>query len=111
MTGANRMTITIERFADYRHARALAGTTFFERNDELTGTLMRGQHPEMRHSGSTNGVVLLCLDIDHEGFARVEVEPSRSLGLDTLATAELALTHLQVVCDRLRTFAAIEAGV
>jgi hypothetical protein len=102
------MTITIERFADYRHARALAGTTFFERNDELTGTLMRGQHPNMHRRGSANGIVLLCMDIDHEGFARVEVESSRALGLDTLATADLALTHLQVVCDRLRTFGTIE---
>jgi hypothetical protein len=31
-------------------------------------------------------------------------------GHDTLATAEMALTHLQVVCERLRVFQSLEAA-
>jgi hypothetical protein len=65
----------------------------------------------MQQVGSQDGIVLIRLAIDdYDGVAVVELEPSHSLGNDNLATAEAALTHSQVVCDRLRAFAAIEAG-
>jgi hypothetical protein len=65
----------------------------------------------MQQVGSQDGIVLIRLAIDdYDGVAVVELEPSHSLRNDNLATAEAALTHSQVACDRLRAFAAIEAG-
>jgi hypothetical protein len=63
----------------------------------------------MQHVGSHDGIVLIRLAIDdYDGVAVVELEPSHSLGNDNLATAEAALAHLQVVCDR--AFQSLEAA-
>jgi hypothetical protein len=105
------MTMNVEKFASYQGEDTdTSRATHFEQTGDLTVTLKRGEHPDVR-VGSQDGIVLIRLAIDdYDGIAVVELEPSHSLGSDNLATAEAALVHLQVVCNRLRAFQSLEAG-
>ena len=105
------MTMNVEKFASYQGEDTdTSRTTHFEQTGDLTVMLKRGEHPDVR-VGSQDGSVLIRLAIDdYDGVAVVELEPSHSLGNDNLATAEAALAHLQVVCDRLRAFQSLEVA-
>ena len=89
------MTMNVEQFASHRGADTdTSRTTHFEQTGDLTVTLKRGEHPDMQHVGSHDGIVLIRLAIDgYDGVAVVELEPSHSLGNDNLAMAEAALAH------------------
>jgi hypothetical protein len=106
------MTMNVEQFASHRGADTdTSRTTHFEQTGDLTVTLKRGEHPNMQHVGSQDGIILIRLAIDDcEGVAVVGLEPSHSLGNDNLATAAAALLHLQVVGDRLRAFQHLEGA-
>jgi hypothetical protein len=105
------MTMNVEKFASYQGEDTdTSRTTHFEQTGDPTVTLKRGEHPDVR-VGSQDGIVLIRLATDHyDGIAVVELEPSPSLGIHNLATAEAALAHLQVVCDHLRASPSLEAA-
>ena len=81
------MTLNVEKFAGYQgEDEHTSRATHFKQTGDLTVTLKRGEHPDVR-VGSQDGIVLIRLAIDdYDGVAVVELEASHSLGNDNLAS-------------------------
>jgi hypothetical protein len=96
--GTIHMTLEIDRLAV--HPGGTVQTTQFEMTRELSTLLRRGGHG-LSDARSWDGGVLVCLEVDGEDSAVVEVQCGSVPGCDNLATVEQAIAHLEAVRARL----------
>ena len=73
-----------------------ASATEFQLTCELANSLKSGSN-ETLHGRSWDGTVLVCLEVDGDDRAIVEVQCASGPGYDDLATVEQAIAHLEAV--------------
>lgn len=89
------------------HADVSEPATEFRLTRELTGSL-QGDSQDFLHGRSWDGSVIVCLEVDGEDRAVVEVQCASGPGYDDLATVEQAIAHLEAVRCHLLTMQGVQ---